>query len=159
MEINKVSIVTLALLLLTSCVSRDPNAGGNCASFERVRIDETENKKVLYFNRKIMVNKLGAHGWEDSITYSYNIVIPLGRIRNYMNPMVTGPDMEGECFGYIIFNEEKREITLRLRQVQYQPGVLFDPNHGGGAQSLPVIGDIEVPINGVYHIDNPDVFK
>ena len=159
MEIKKLLLTVTGTLLLTGCADRTLKNDENTVVFERVKIDEAAGDKILYFSRNIFVGALGAHGWIESMTYEYNIAIPLGRLRNCMNPLVTGPDITGENYGYIIFDENKKEIKLRLYQVHYSPGSLYDPEHGGGLNSLPIIGDSEVPINGTYHVDNADAFK
>ena len=116
-------------------------------------------KKILHFNRNFYMGITGAHGWIGWVTYSYNITLPLGKVRNVMNPFLNGPDIDGETFGYIFFDERKQEITIRIRQVHFAQGGIYDPAYGGGPGSLEIVGESELELNGTYHVDDPTAFK
>ena len=152
-------VITLsAILFFGGCDSRESMPMGEPNGFAKVEIYEKEGEKTLYFNRKFYVGAIGAHGWVGWVTYSYNVTLPLGKVRNVMNPPIFGPDTVGGTFGYMTFDEKKQEITIRMRQVHYR-NFDFDPAYGGKMNSLEIVDEFEMPLNGTYHVDDLAAFK
>ena len=157
---NKWSQIALScIIFFGGCVDREPEPTGDPKGFAGVRIDEKIGKKILHFNRNFYVGTIGAHGWIGWVTYEYNITLPLGKVRNVVNPFLNGPDIDGETFGYIIFDENKQEITIRMRQVHFAQEGTYDPAYGGGPGSLEIVGESELELNGTYRVDDPTAFK
>ena len=157
---NKYSWISLsAILFFGGCNGREPMPMGEPDGFVKVRIDEKAMEKTLYFNRKFYVGAIGAHGWVGWVTYGYTVTLPLGKVRNVMNPFFSGPDIDGKAFGYMTFDDRKQEITIRIRQVHFAQEGTYDPAYGGGPASLEIVGESELELNGTYHVDDPAAFK
>jgi hypothetical protein len=156
--INKVSILFLTILLVGCMTNPDkPGESGLCSVY-KVEIDKAHNEKIIYIHRSYP--KGVTEGSYNFTGMSYNFIAPLGRLRNIINPRINGPDLGSDSiYGYVIFDEDKHEMTIKIRQLELPDNQISDPTHGGGTRSVPVLGDEDVLINGTYHIDNPDAFK
>jgi hypothetical protein len=156
---NKILYLSLMLVIFNvGCIGRDPKPDRPEGVYQ-VDIDKEKNVKVIRIRRFEYVGLPSPEGWVGWQTFSYTLTVPLGHLRNSLNPVINGPDMSGDSgFGYVIFDEEMKTISIHMRQLQYKNGFIFDKNHGGGVRSIIVTGDVECPINGEYHISIPHVF-
>lgn len=156
--VNK-SLILIGLFILCGCqTNSNSSALNNHCSVYKVEIDQAHNQKIIYISLKYPKGVTeGSYGFTGM---SYNFIAPLGKLRNIISPIINGPDIGSDAiYGYVTFDEQKHEMTIKIRQLIFPVDMIEDPSHGGGLRSIPVLGDDDVSINGTYHIDNPDVFK